>query len=366
MSVRVEALTKRFGLHKEVVGVDAVSFTAPDHGITSLLGPSGSGKSTVLRLVAGLEEPDGGRVSIHGEDVTHVPVRQRQVGFVFQNYALFNHMSVFENIAFGLSVRAAEKNHIRSRVEELLSLVQLADYQHRLPTQLSGGQRQRVALARALATNPRVLLLDEPFGALDTQVRIELRDWLHRLHEQTQVTTLLVTHDQEEALELSEHVVLLRGGRVEQAGSPTELYEHPANAFVASFLGGAKVFTGSVRRGQAEFAGGFGTEFAGDSLQAQLKDGQLAEGTEVEAYVRPHDIQLDPVGSGEGRGPVARVERVLRVGGYAKVSVLLANGDVLTVQMARHELDERRIGVGDEVRVRLRDVKVARRANYAI
>ncbi|HVZ33002.1 MAG TPA: ATP-binding cassette domain-containing protein, partial [Polyangiaceae bacterium] len=251
MSVRVESMVKRFGTRKEVVGVDDVSFTAPEHAITSLLGPSGSGKSTLLRLVAGLEVPDSGCVKIHGEDVTQTTVRERRVGFVFQNYALFRHMSVFDNVAFGLSVRGAPKSEIEGRVSQLLGLVQLSGYERRLPDQMSGGQRQRIALARALATEPRVLLLDEPFGALDTRVRVELREWLRILHEETHVTTLLVTHDQEEALELSEHVVLLAEGRVQQAGTPSELYENPRSAFVASFLGGAKVLTGSVTQGRA-------------------------------------------------------------------------------------------------------------------
>lgn len=364
MTVQVDSITKRFGSRKEVVGVDAVSFTAPERGITSLLGPSGSGKSTLLRLVAGLESPDGGTVRIHGEDVTHTPVRQRQVGFVFQNYALFNHMTVFDNVAFGLEVRRTDKRQVRERVEELLALVQLSGYQDRFPNQLSGGQRQRVALARALAPRPRLLLLDEPFGALDTQVRIELRDWLHRLHEQTQVTTLLVTHDQDEALELSEHVVLLRAGRVEQAGSPAELYENPANAFVASFLGGAQVLRGSFRSGRAAFAGGLDADVA--SSVHPPPPGELTEGAELEGYVRPHDIRLEPLNGRPPQGPVGRVERLLRIGGYAKISVVLPDGNLLSVQMPRHELDERRIGIGDEVAIHLRQVKVAPRASYVI
>ncbi len=364
MSVRVTGLIKRFGSRREVLAVDSVSFQAPERGITSLLGPSGSGKSTVLRLVAGLESLDGGAVEIHGHDVTATPVRERQVGFVFQNYALFNHMSVAENVGFGLSVRRTDPRAIRERVEELLELVQLADYRNRLPTQLSGGQRQRVALARALAPSPRVLLLDEPFGALDTQVRLELREWLHRFHEQTQVTTLLVTHDQEEALELSEHVVLLRGGKVEQAGSPGDLYENPANAFVASFLGGAKVLTGSVRRGRAELRGGFATEFSAQALEAPGHG--LEDGAAVEAYVRPHDVQLERLDAGPSRGPVGRVERLVRVGAHAKVSVLLRDGDLIFVQMPHHELEERAIDLGAEVVVRLRHVKVTPRHNYVI
>lgn len=355
MTVEVERISKRFGAKRDVIGVDDVSFTAPEHGITSLLGPSGSGKSTLLRMIAGLEVPDGGRVLLNGEDVTHVPVRQRQVGFVFQNYALFRHMSVFDNVAFGLSVRKAPKSEIEARVQELLKLVQLTGYERRLPDQLSGGQRQRIALARALATNPRVLLLDEPFGALDARVRIELREWLHRFHEQTQVTTLLVTHDQEEALELSNHVVLLHDGRLAQAGSPTELYENPTNAFVASFLGGAKVLTGSVQRGRAEFA-----------RQALSAPVDLEDGAEVEVFVRPHDVRLEKVTNGAAPSRVGHVERLVRIGGYVKVSVVLPDGDRINVQMSRHELDERGIESGDRVMLDLRGARVNPRLNYVI
>jgi sulfate/thiosulfate transport system ATP-binding protein len=355
MSVAASLLSKRYGVKKQVVGVERVSFSAPEHGITSLLGPSGSGKSTLLRLIAGLEVPDSGNVHINGEDVTRVPVRQRQVGFVFQNYALFRHMSVFENVAFGLSVRKVAKSELEGRVRELLQLVQLHGYERRLPDQLSGGQRQRIALARALATKPRVLLLDEPFGALDTRVRVELREWLHRLHDQTQVTTLLVTHDQEEALELSEHVVLLNDGHIVQAGSPMELYENPANAFVASFLGGAKVLTGSVQSGRAEFA-----------RQALTAPVDMEDGAEVEAFVRPHDVRLEKVTNGAAAGDVGRVARLVRVGGYVKVSVVLPDGDTISVQMSRHEVDERGIQQGDRVLLDLRGVRVSPRLNYVI
>jgi sulfate transport system ATP-binding protein len=361
MSVRVESMSKRFGARKEVVGVNAVSFTAPAHKITSLLGPSGSGKSTLLRLVAGLEVPDGGKVEINGEDVTLTPVRERKVGFVFQNYALFRHMSVFDNVAFGLSVRHAPKSEIDARVSQLLGLVQLTGYEHRLPDQLSGGQRQRIALARALATEPRVLLLDEPFGALDARVRVELREWLRSLHEQTHVTTLLVTHDQEEALELSEHVVLLVDGHIEQAGTPSELYENPGSAFVASFLGGAKVITGSVEQGRASF-GPIGLSRSVD----------LADGARVEAFVRPQDIHLERLGAAlaDGAGsPDTReawVERLVKVGSYVKLSVVLPGGDRLSVQMPRHEVEKRGITQGDRVLLDVRHVKVSAAIDYVI
>jgi sulfate transport system ATP-binding protein len=362
MSVRVESMVKRFGPRKEVVGVDEVSFTAPQHGITSLLGPSGSGKSTLLRLVAGLELPDAGTVQIYGEDVTQTAVRERRVGFVFQNYALFRHMTVFDNVAFGLSVRRAPKSEIDGRVSQLLNLVQLSGYERRLPDQMSGGQRQRIALARALATEPRVLLLDEPFGALDTRVRVELREWLRVLHEQTHVTTLLVTHDQEEALELSEHVVLLADGRVQQAGSPSELYENPRSGFVASFLGGAKVLTGSVTEGRASFAP-IGLSRSVD----------LADGARVEAFVRPQDVRLEKIDESTVEAPgtpasreEARVERLIKVGSYVKLSVVLPGGDRLSVQMPRHEVEERGIVQGDRVLLDVRNVKVSPAIDYVI
>ncbi|HEX2734508.1 MAG TPA: TOBE-like domain-containing protein [Polyangiaceae bacterium] len=355
MSVKVRQVTKRFGLRGEVVGVNDVDFEAPEHAITSLLGPSGSGKSTLLRIVAGLEVPDSGSVQIAGVDVTRIAVRRREVGFVFQNYALFRHMTVAENVAFGLSVRKAAQSAIKERVAELLNLVQLGGYERRFPDQLSGGQRQRVALARAMATNPRVLLLDEPFGALDTRVRVELREWLHRLHEKTQVTTLLVTHDQEEALELSEHVVLLRNGRVEQSGSPTELYENPANGFVASFLGGAKILKGSVERGRASFAE--------QSLSTSV---DLADGAVVEAFVRPHDIGIEKIVGPATVGQVATVSRLVRVGSFVKLSIALPDGDSISVQMPRRECDERGLREGDRVRLDLRDVKVAPPMDYVI
>jgi sulfate/thiosulfate transport system ATP-binding protein len=347
-NVRVQGLTKNFGLRREVVGVEGVSFSAPEHGITSLLGPSGSGKSTLLRLMAGLEVPDTGRIFFGKEDVTTRPVRQRQVGFVFQNYALFRDMTVFDNVAFGLSIRRAPRSEIRDRVHHLLELIQLSDYAKRRPNELSGGQRQRVAFARALATEPRVLLLDEPFGALDAQVRVDLRDWLRRLHEQTQVTTLLVTHDQEEALELSEHIVLLKDGRVVQAGSPRSLYEHPKNSFVASFLGGAKVLKGRVDRGLAHFAR--------QALCVPIDDD---DGREVEAFIRPHHVRLARVRDAVPPAQAARVERLVRVGYTVKVSLLLPDGDRLPVELSPQELDATGIERGDWVTLGLNHVEWA-------
>src|SRR5436309_5736153 len=235
-TIAVDGLVKRFG---SFTAVDGVAFEAPEGKITALLGPSGSGKSTVLRMIAGLERPTAGRITLAGEDQTLAAVQERRVGFVFQHYALFRHMTVRQNVAFGLEVqrpRPAEPE-IRARVDELLALVQLHGYAERYPSQLSGGQRQRVALARALAPRPRVLLLDEPFGALDSKVRDELRTWLRRLHDEVHVTSLFVTHDQQEAFEVADQVVVLNRGKVEQAGPPQELYEHPATPFVTQFLG---------------------------------------------------------------------------------------------------------------------------------
>jgi sulfate transport system ATP-binding protein len=230
----VEHLTKRFG---DFTALDDVSLEVADGSLTALLGPSGSGKSTLLRVIAGLEQPDAGEVTITGERATHLPARKRDIGFVFQHYAAFKHMTVRDNVAFGLRIRKRDKAEIRARVDELLELVGLSGFHARYPSQLSGGQRQRMALARALAVQPRVLLLDEPFGALDANVRADLRAWLRRLHEEIHVTTVLVTHDQEEAMDVADRLVVLDEGRVQQAGAPRELYDRPANEVVLRFLG---------------------------------------------------------------------------------------------------------------------------------
>ncbi len=238
-------VTKRFG---EFVALDDVSVDVPSGALMALLGPSGSGKSTLLRVIAGLEKPDAGEVFISGREATQLPPQQRGVGFVFQHYAPFKHMTVADNVAFGLTVRRRPKQEIRDRVHELLELVQLEGLGKRYPAQLSGGQRQRMALARALAVEPEVLLLDEPFGALDARVRQELRDWLRRLHDEVHVTTVFVTHDQEEAMQIADHIVLVNHGRVEQIGTPQDLYERPANEFVLTFVGEATQFRGELVR----------------------------------------------------------------------------------------------------------------------
>src|SRR6187397_2986932 len=245
MSIKIEGINKLFG---DFVALDDVSVNLPTGQLTALLGPSGGGKSTLLRIIAGLEDADTGVVTIEGHEATHLPPQKRNVGFVFQHYAAFKHMSVAKNVAFGLEIRKRPKDEVKTRVAELLDLVHLGQFGHRLPAQLSGGQRQRMALARALAVEPTVLLLDEPFGALDAKVRKELREWLRRLHDEVHVTTVFVTHDQEEALEVADEIVVINEGRVEQVGSPDELYDAPANDFVMSFLGPVTSLNGHLVR----------------------------------------------------------------------------------------------------------------------
>ena len=307
--ISVDAVTKRFG---DFLALDDVSLDVHDGSLTALLGPSGSGKSTLLRVIAGLELPDEGRVVIAGEDTTLVPAQRRGIGFVFQHYAAFKHMTVRENVAFGLRIRKRPKAEVTAKVDELLGIVGLQGYQGRYPAQLSGGQRQRMALARALAIEPRVLLLDEPFGALDANVRADLRTWLRRLHDEVHVTTVLVTHDQEEAMEVAGQIVLLNDGRVEQVGSPRELYESPANEFVMSFVGPVN------RLGQT--------------------------------FVRPHDlaIALEPdVGSSE-----AMVERVVHLGFEVRVELVRDDGQHLLVQLTKEDAEQLELERGQIVYVR--------------
>jgi len=345
MSVRVEKLTKRY-TEKGTPAVSDVAFEAPTGAITSLIGPSGAGKSTILRLVAGLEIADAGRVFIEEEDVTTSSVQARGVGLVFQNYALFQHMTVFDNIAFGLDVRRRPRAEIKDRVEELLRLVQLEDLAKRYPAQLSGGQRQRVAFARALAIRPKVLLLDEPFGALDARVRVELREWLERLHDETHVTTLLVTHDQQEAFEVSQHVVVMGDGRVIQAGSPTEVYDHPATPEAATFLG-ANLLRGSIKEGRAEVG----------SLSVNAPS-DAREGAAAMAFVRSHDVQIALPTDPSTQLSLARVVRVRRVGGYTKVIVEMPAGDQVTIDLPREDFDKLGVASGDRVLVNVRAANV--------
>jgi sulfate/thiosulfate transport system ATP-binding protein len=317
MSIQVRNLRKAFA---DFVALNDVSLDVPGGELVALLGPSGSGKTTLLRIIAGLEPADQGAIFFHGEDATSQSVRERQVGFVFQHYALFRHMSVFENVAFGLRVRPRairpSPEEIRDTVMKLLKLVQLDVLAKRRPSELSGGQRQRVALARALAVKPRVLLLDEPFGALDAKVRKELRRWLRRLHEEVHVTSLLVTHDQEEALEVSDRVVIMNEGRVEQSGTPEEVYDRPATPFVYGFLGDVNLFHGRIHQGRVSIGGIAPATAAGSDSVEQ-------PGV---AYVRTYEVQLSPVPASSvsleavvrhvrAFGPLVRVELDLVEGG---------------------------------------------------
>jgi sulfate transport system ATP-binding protein len=354
MSLVVKNLTKRFTL-RGTPAVSDVSFVAPPGGITTLLGPSGSGKSTVLRVIAGLEQPDEGKVLFDDKDFTQVPVQARGVGFVFQSYALFKHMTVRRNIAFGLGIRKVDRKTSDAKVDELLSLVQLEGYGERYPTQLSGGQRQRVAFARALAIQPQMLLLDEPFGALDAQVRIELRAWLRRFHDERHVTTILVTHDQEEAMEVSDHVVVMSEGRVAQAGPPQQVYDQPATPFVAAFVGGANLLSGTMQDGRAS-VGAFAVEVpAGTAAR---------DGSAVHAFVRPHDVKLTKAGPDRATDgamsdvSVARVERLSWLGGYVKLLLKLSDGGSMTVEMPRTEIESLKIVEGDLVMADLRQARV--------
>jgi sulfate transport system ATP-binding protein len=309
MAIVAKGITKRFG---DFTALDDVTVAVPNGSLTALLGPSGSGKSTLLRVIAGLEQPDAGTVTFGDRDVTDVPAQDRGVGFVFQHYAAFKHMSVRDNIAFGLKIRKQPKDKVRERVDELLALVHLTGWADRYPAQLSGGQRQRMALARALAVEPEVLLLDEPFGALDTRVREELRAWLRRLHDEVHVTTIFVTHDQQEAMEVSEQIVVVNEGRIEQAGSPADVYEKPASDFVMEFVGPV------TRVG--------------------------------ERVVRPHD--LDILHEEESGALQAMVQRVVYLGFEVRVELLPGDGPSLSVQLTRAEADELELTEGDIVWVR--------------
>jgi sulfate transport system ATP-binding protein len=309
MSISVRHISKQFG---EFKALDDVSLEVAPGSLTALLGPSGSGKSTLLRVIAGLEQPDTGSVFIDDRNVTGRPPQERQVGFVFQHYAAFKHLTVHDNIAFGMRIRKASKSEIDERVHTLLDLVQLQGLAKRFPSQLSGGQRQRMGLARALAVDPTVLLLDEPFGALDARVRTELRIWLRRLHDETHTTTVIVTHDQEEAMEVADEVVVMHRGRIEQIAGPRELYEQPANEFVMTFVG-----------------------------QANEIDG---------AFVRPHDLELTVEPNGSTRE--AMIQRVLHLGFEVRIELVGQDGEPLSVQLTRDEVERLELEEGQIVYVR--------------
>jgi sulfate transport system ATP-binding protein len=349
VAIAVRGLAKRFGSFR---AVDGVSFEVPTGQLVALLGPSGSGKSTILRIIAGLEKADEGTVELTGEDASALPVQRRGVGFVFQHYALFRHMSVRKNIGFGLEVQGLPRDEIRRRVDELLDLIQLTGYADRHPQQLSGGQRQRVALARALAPRPKVLLLDEPFGALDARVRDELRTWLRKLHDEVHVTSLFVTHDQQEAAEVADQLVVLNHGKVEQIGPPLELFERPVSSFVAEFLGTVNVLRGQAHGGVAELEGGIHLPIDGGEL-----DGP------VSVYVRPYDLEVSRVRDGHPNWP-GRVKRVVPIGGVVGLEILLANGGEIRVHLARERNGELALAPGDEVFLTPKDMKVFRQSAH--
>lgn len=345
MSIRVCEVTKRFGSY---VALDRVSLDIPEGHLVALLGPSGSGKTTLLRIIAGLEFPDRGTVHYQEKDVTHREARKRKVGFVFQHYALFRHMSVFENVAFGMRVRGRPNDEVRQRVHELLHLVRLDGLERRYPSELSGGQRQRVALARALAVEPKVLLLDEPFGALDAKVRKELRQWLRKLHDEIGVTSLFVTHDQEEAFEVADRVVVMGAGKIEQEGTPQEVFDHPANAFVMDFLGNVNVFHGRVQGGRAHLGG----------IELDCPEYPHDEGRAAKVYVRPHELDIDHASGGAGSFP-ARVVHASPAGSVARVQLHALDLDtVVHVDLPSARYAELALKAGDTVYVLPRRARV--------
>ena len=349
MSIDIQSVSKQFG---KFTAVDNVSLSIESGELVALLGPSGSGKTTLLRIIAGLDVPDDGTVLFHGEDTTFIDARNRQVGFVFQHYALFRHMTVFENVAFGLRVRPRKtrpnNNEIKDRVLTLLKMVQLEGLAERHPSQLSGGQRQRVALARALAVEPRVLLLDEPFGALDARVRQDLRQWLRRLHDELKITSVFVTHDQEEALEVADRVVVMNHGRIEQVGTPQEVYDTPANPFVYNFLGNVNLFRGRVNGGRIDLG----------SFSLAAPDHQQAQDEPAVAYVRPHEIDIARTRNGSPTVE-ATIQHVHPVGPIVRLHLARRDGaGVIEAELTRERFRELDLKAGEEVHVKPSKVQV--------
>ena len=350
MAIEARNISKTFG---RFTALRDVSLEVKEGELLALLGPSGSGKTTLLRIIAGLERPDpgAGTVLFEGQDVTNQRTGERRVGFVFQHYALFRNMTVFENIAFGLEVRPRSqrpsKKYIRDRVRELIALIHLEGMADRYSSQLSGGQRQRVALARALAIEPKVLLLDEPFGALDAKVRQGLRRWLRRLHDEVHVTSLLVTHDQDEALEVADRGVVMNQGRIEQVGAPEEVFHHPASEFVMDFMGSVNLFHGRIDSGKAVFG-----QLVLDHPNSAGADGQAAR-----LFVRPYDLDIHPQHNGRP-GLRARVERVQSAGPQVRVELVAETGEAVTVEMSHVQYRDSSVGPGDSVYVSLRDARI--------
>jgi sulfate/thiosulfate transport system ATP-binding protein len=355
MTIEVKNIHKQFG---QFTALENVSLAFPTGELTALLGPSGCGKTTLLRIIAGLEHPDSGKVILDHEDASARHVRERQVGFVFQHYALFKHMTVFENVAFGLRVKPRgerpSEDQIRRKVKDLLELVQLDWLADRYPPQLSGGQRQRIALARALAVEPRVLLLDEPFGALDAKVRKELRRWLRRLHDELHVTSIFVTHDQEEALEVADQVVLMNKGRVEQQGTPAQVYNHPASPFVYGFLGNVNLFHGRVQDGV----------MATGDASFVLPDHPGVSNSDAIAYVRPHELEIDrysagSAGSEGSEGIVVKLGRAHAIGPLAQLDLQrLDNQELVEVVMSSERFGQLQLREGETLVVRPKKLRV--------
>ena len=351
MSIEIRHITKHFGAFR---ALNDVSLDIASGELVALLGPSGCGKTTLLRIIAGLESADSGSILFSGADTTDVHVRERQVGFVFQHYALFRHMTVADNVAFGLRVKPRRERpsdaQIKAKVHELLGLVQLDWLADRYPSQLSGGQRQRIALARALAVEPKVLLLDEPFGALDAKVRKELRRWLRRLHDELHVTSIFVTHDQEEALEVADRVVVMNKGRIEQVGTPQEVWEHPASPFVYGFLGDVTLFRGRATGGQVQ---------VGD-WQIAAPEHAHALDAEAMAFVRPSDLTVAPYAAGATSGLAARLDRALLIGPLARLELTPHDNPshILEAHLPANEFRQLGVQEGDSVRVSPRKARV--------
>jgi len=345
MSIFIKNVSKSFG---DFNALHNITLEVPKGTLLALLGPSGSGKTTLLRVIAGLEVAESGSVHYDDEDITHQSARDRKVGFVFQHYALFRHMTVAENIGYGLRVRNIPKPKIRERVEELLKLIRLDGLEARYPGQLSGGQRQRVALARALAAQPKVLLLDEPFGALDAKVRQELRRWLRRLHDEIQITSVFVTHDQEEALEVADRIVIMNDGKIEQEGTPEELFEHPKTPFVMSFLGEVNTFHGRVQNGRAIFPG----------MEAAFPEHPNADVKAARAYARPHELDIHRSRTEERCLP-ATVRHVNPAGAVAKIELLLVDQEtIVQANLSRERYLELQLQHGDAVFVVPRQLRI--------
>jgi sulfate transport system ATP-binding protein len=349
MGIEIRNINKRFNKFN---ALKDISLEVPTGELVALLGPSGSGKTTLLRIIAGLEIQDSGSIHFHGEDATRQSVRERNVGFVFQHYALFKHMTVFENIAFGLRVRPRNRKlppaQIREKVDKLLKLVQMEWLAYRYPSQLSGGQRQRIALARALAVEPKVMLLDEPFGALDAKVRKELRRWIRQLHDEIHVTSIFVTHDQDEALEVADRVVIMNEGRIEQIGTPEEVYDHPANLFVYKFLGNVNLFSGRINAGRVQIG----------NCQFDLPEIKTTQGAPAIAYARPYELEVSRI-QNEFTNLAASVKYIRAIGPVVRLELRRTDTeDLIEVELSKERFGDLALQLGEPVFIGLRNPKL--------